>query len=275
MKKNVFSLILLCTCCTTIFLSCKKNDAVTAPTIVKQWTVSLSAKNENPAPAGRNETGTASFMLMSDNSLVYTITVNNLASGDMFVAAHLHAGDAITSGPVILPLAPVFSGGVGTGTTTNLRSTLVDSLKNDMNEIYFNAHTSQVGSGLIRGQLNTNIEMAADVALNGANEANPVTTSAIGLATFRLTTSQKLYTKYVITNLESGDTLTAAHIHKGAWGTNGPVILPIYGSNAEFGTVKIIPITDPALFASLKTDAIYANAHSIMHPGGIIRGQIR
>lgn len=275
MKKNVSSAAFLCVFCTTIFFSCKKDDAVPAPTIVKQWTVALSAKNENPVPAGRTETGTALLMLMSDNSLTYTITVNGLATGDAFTAAHLHVGDVITSGAVILPLSPVFSGGVGTGTTTNLRTTLVDSLKDDNNEIYFNAHTTQVGSGLLRGQLNTNVEMAADVALSGANEPTPVTTTTTGVATFRLTSAKKLYTKFVITNLETGDAMTAAHIHKGAVGVNGPVIVPIYGSAAEFGTVKIITITDDALFASLKTDAIYANAHSTNKGGGIVRGQIR
>ena len=77
MKKNVSSAAFLCVFCTTIFFSCKKDDAVPAPTIVKQWTVALSAKNENPVPAGRTETGTALLMLMSDNSLTYTITVKD------------------------------------------------------------------------------------------------------------------------------------------------------------------------------------------------------
>lgn len=274
MKKNVLSIATLSLLCTTIFFSCKKDDAVLAPSVVKTWSVSLSAKNENPAPAGRSETGTAVLTLMSDNSLNYTITVNNLTSGDMFMAAHLHVGDAITSGAVILPLSPVFSGSTGTGVTTNLRSTLVDSLKDDSNEIYFNAHTMQVGSGLVRGQLNTNIEMAADVALSGANESVPVTTTATGVATFRLTSAKKLYTKFVITNLEAGDAMTAAHIHKGVVGVNGVVIVPIYSSTAEFGTVKIITVDD-VLFTSLKTDAIYANAHSTNKGSGIVRGQIR
>ncbi|MFC4230329.1 CHRD domain-containing protein [Parasediminibacterium paludis] len=275
MKISLSTAAILGILCVTVLVGCTKNNSTPPAIIVKQWTVMLSAKNENPAPLGRSETGTASFMLMSDNSLKYTININNLASGDIIAAAHLHAGDAITTGPEILDIDAVFNGGIGVGTTTNLRQTLVDSLKDDTNEIYFHAHSIQVPSGLFRGQLNTNIEMAADVALSGANESTPVTTSAIGLATFRLTTSQKLYTKYVITNLEAGDTLVAAHIHKGAVGVSGPVIVPVYGSNAEFGTVKIIPITDPALFTSLKADAIYANAHSKMHPGGIVRGQIR
>ena len=274
MKKNVLSLMLLASASSMLLYSCKKDETVPEPTVVKQWMIALSAKNENPAPAGRNETGTVMLTLLSDNSVTYTITAIGLASGDYLTAAHLHVGDAITSGAVILPLTPTFSASTGTGTTTNLRTTLVDSLKNDANEIYFNVHTTQVGSGLLRGQLNTTIELAADIALSGTNEPTPVITTATGIATFRLTGAKKLYTKFVINNLESGDVMTAAHIHKGLVGANGSVIVPVYGNAAEFGTVKIIPVDD-ALFASLKVDAIYANAHSTLKPSGIVRGQIR
>lgn len=273
MKKKSF-LMLLVLFATMFLFSCKKDETTPAPTVVKQWTIILSAKNENPAPAGRNETGTASLALLSDNSFTYTITVAGLVQGDALTAAHLHVGDVITNGAIILPFTPTFSGSTATGTTTNLRSSLVDSLKNDANEIYFNVHTTQVGSGLLRGQLNTTIELAADVALNGTNESTPVTTTTTGIATFRLTGAKKLYAKFVINNLEAGDAMTAAHIHKGAVGVNGAVIVPIYGTTADFGTVKIITVDD-VLFASLKTDPIYANAHSTLKAGGIVRGQIR
>ena len=253
--------------------SCSKKDPAVA-TVLKQWNIALSSKFENPAPASRNETGTVALTLLSDNSLTYTITVNNLASGDVLSAAHLHVGDVITSGGIVLPLTPVFNGSTGTGTTTSLRSTLVDSLMDDSKEIYFNIHSAQVGSGLVRGQLNTNIEMAADVVLSGANEVPVVTTTATGLALVRLTSKKILYTRIAIANLEAGDAMSVAHIHKAAAGTNGGVITGIYGTAAEFGTVKILTVDD-LTFASLKADAIYVNAHSVNKPGGIVRGQIR
>ncbi|MEJ7914481.1 MAG: CHRD domain-containing protein, partial [Chitinophagaceae bacterium] len=186
----------------------------------------------------------------------------------------IHTGDVITSGPVIVGLNPTFTGSNASGTITNLRSTFIDSLKNDVNELYFNVHSTQVPSGLVRGQLNTKLEMVADVALSGANEVPPVTTTATGLATFRLTSDKKLYTKFVVNNVPAGDTLTASHIHTGAPGVNGPVIVPIYNTAAEFGTVKIITLAEPT-FTSVKSGVVYANAHSRRHPGGIVRGQIR
>ena len=250
------------------------SNPVPAPTIVKEWNIVLSAKYENPAPAGRNETGTANLQLLSDNTLVYTIAINGLAGGDALVAAHLHTGDAITNGPVVLGLDPVFTAGSATGIISTLRTSLIDSLKSGTNEIYINVHSSQVGSGLARGQVNTNIELAADVVMTSANEVPAGTSIATGLALVRLTSEKKAYVKLTVTGLEAADALTAAHIHKAAAGVNGPVILGFYSSAADFGTTKVLPVDD-ALYTSLKTDAIYVNAHSVLKPGGVIRGQIR
>ncbi len=252
----------------------KGSNPVPTPTIVKEWNITLSSKYENPAPAARNETGTANLQLLSDNSLVYTIAINGLAGGDALVAAHLHTGDAITNGPIVLGLDPVFTAGSATGIIANLRTSLIDSLKSATNEIYVNVHSSQVGSGLLRGQVNTNIELAADVALISANEVPAGTSVATGLALVRLTSEKKAYIKLTVTGLEAADALTAAHIHKAAAGVNGPVILGFYSSAADFGTTKVLPVDD-ALYTSLKTDAIYVNAHSVIKPGGVIRGQIR
>ena len=269
--KKTLSIILL----TALVISCSKSDTTTpAPTTVKQWTIAMSAKNENPAPASRTETGTAVLELLSDNSLKYTITVVGLTSGDAMVAAHLHVGNVITSGGVIQDLSPVFTGGTATGTVTNLRSTFVDSLKSDVNDLYINVHSTQVGAGLIRGQLNAKLDMVADVVLIGANEVPSATTTASGLALIRLTTDKQLYVKISTTGIEAGDAFTAAHFHKAAVGVNGSVFIGFYANNADFGTTKIITVDD-AQITSLKTDAMYVNAHSTTKPGGLIRGQIR
>lgn len=275
MKLNNFKIAFAISSIALIMFSCKKDSAVPAPTITKQWTIALSAKNEVPAPANRAETGTATLKLYSDNSLNYTIALPNLTTGDMLMAAHLHVGNVITNGSVVLSLNPTFTGSNATGTITNVRQTLVDSLKSDANEIYFNVHSMQVGSGIVRGQLNVGIDMAADVALSGANELpNAISTTAKGLAILRLTSDKKLYSKVTITNLEQGDAMSAAHIHKGATGVNGTVILALCSSAADFGTAKMFPVDD-VLIASLKADAIYVNAHSTIYGGGIVRGQIR
>lgn len=276
MRKNLLHSGLLISSLTMALVACKKDDPapVIVPTIVKEWKIPLAAKNENNPPSSRTETGTANLKLLSDNSLTYTIAVVGLASGDVLNAAHIHVGDVISNGGVILGLNPTFSGGNASGTITNVRTTLIDSLKDDVNELYFNVHSTQVASGLVRGQLNTNIEMAEFITLSGANEVPAITTTATGTALIRVTSAKKIYTKVSITNLETGDAMTAAHIHKAAAGVNGAVILGFYSSAADFGTVKINTLTD-VLYTAIKTDAIYVNTHSTNKPSGILRGQIR
>jgi len=255
--------------------SCEKDGSGTpARTIIKEWSIPLSTKNENPAIFGRNETGTATMQLFSDNSLVYTIAVTGLASGDALNAAHLHVGNVISNGDVVLGLSPSFNGGNASGTITNVRATLVDSLKSNANEIYFNVHSVQSASGLVRGQLNVGIELAADVTMLGTNEVPSVTTTATGLGQIRLTTDKKVYSKITINNLEGADAMLAAHIHRGAANINGPVLVSIYATGSEFGTVKIVTVDD-ATFFSLKNDPLYFNAHSTNNPAGKVRGQIR
>ena len=66
-------------------------------------------------------------------------------------------------------------------------------------------------------------------------------------------------------------TPTAAHIHKAAFGVNGPVILPFASPNSPIdGTFTL---TD-AQISDLNNSLFYANVHSTVFPGGEIRGQI-
>jgi hypothetical protein len=255
-------------------VSCSKSNTATNATVSKHWDVVLNSKFEAPAPASRTETGTASLDLYSNNTMKYTVTVNGLAAGDYLNAAHIHTGDPLTSGPVILSFNPTFTGSTATG-TVNVRSTLADSLKNATTDFYVNVHSTQQPTGLLRGQVNNPVTFAQDVTLSGTNEVPAVNTTAIGTALFRQTADKTLYTKYSITGLEMGDTLTAAHVHIGAAGTNGAVIIPVAASAADFGKVlKITGISD-ANITLLTTGSVYANAHSKNHPSGLVRGQLR
>ena len=273
MKKTVLHFTLLGLAIPVLFVACS-DDENPAASIVKEWSVPLSAQNENAVLPGRAETGTATIQLMSDNSINYTIAVNGLTAGDALTNAHIHTGDVITNGPVILGFDPVFSGSNANGTIPNVRSTFIDSLKNNVNELYFNVHSTQVPGGLVRGQLNVAIDMAASLALDGASQVPAITTTAKGVALLRLTADKKLYSKVTVTDLEAGDALLFAHIHQEAVGVNGPVIIDLCQNPADFGVAKITTLPDASITA-LKTLPVYVNAHSVKHPGGVVRGQIR
>jgi hypothetical protein len=263
--------------CTAFLFSCKKDkDDGPKVTIVKEWTLPLSAKNENPAPAGRTETGTFVLRVMSDNSVQYTINVTGLTAGDALTLSHIHTGNPGVNGGVILNFAPTFTGSTASGSVANVRQTLLDSMTGGTAELYVNVHSTQVGSGLVRAQLNSTVQWAQDVILSGANEVPAVATAATGIARFRLTSDGKLFYRVTVTGLTGGDgNLTAAHIHNGAAGANGSVLILLAGGVADFDVDKQLQLTDVQKTAIDGTGALYVNAHSSIFTGGIVRGQIR
>ncbi|WP_119080934.1 CHRD domain-containing protein [Chitinophaga alhagiae] len=247
--------------------ACSKNNP--KPDII--WSIPLSTKLENPTPAGRTETGLLTMQLYN-KTLKYSFRVENLAADDQLTMAHFHTGDPVTNGPIILPF-PAFSGTSASGEIT-LRQSLADSLKSTQNDIYFNVHSTQFPAGLVRGTVNSDIIMAADVEMNGLYEVPPVVTLATGRALVRLTIDRKLYSRVTVEGLPDGETLTAAHIHHGNAGANGAVLVGLCANAADFGISKMIPV-DEATASALRTESLYTNVHTNAHPDGVIRGQVR
>gem|GEM_PF-272022 len=258
-----------------LFASCKKSETTPtpAPTVVKEYSVKMSAANEISANT-RMETSLASLKILSDNSITLSTTLSNFSYGDTIKAAHIHVGDAVNNGSVILPFTIVATGAALEAKALNVRQTLIDSLKNNVTEFYANIHTVQMPGGLLRGQIGKNILQAYNVSLSGTNQPNPVTTTATGIAIVRINEDNKLFSKITISNLETADTLRYAHIHIGATGSNGPIILNLADTKDDFGTTQIRMIS-AGIADSIATKMIYINVHSNFSPGGKIRGQIR
>ena len=67
---------------------------------------------------------------------------------------------------------------------------------------------------------------------------------------------------------------TAAHIHEGAAGANGPVIMPLTRiSEQSFTAPQNAKLTD-AQYNAYKAGNLYINAHSAKYPDGEVRAQI-
>jgi hypothetical protein len=73
----------------------------------------------------------------------------------------------------------------------------------------------------------------------------------------------------------SGLTPTAAHIHEGAAGKNGGVIIPLTkkGDNT-FEVPAGTKLTD-AQYEAYKKGDLYVNVHTAANPGGEIRAQLK
>jgi CHRD domain len=110
------------------------------------------------------------------------------------------------------------------------------------------------------------------VKLSGSEEVPAVQTSASGSGTITVK-EDKSVSGSVST---SGIAGIAAHIHIGAAGQNGPVIVPL--TKDADGTTWSVPagakLTD-AQYAAYKAGDLYVNVHSAAHKGGEIRGQLK
>ena len=111
---------------------------------------------------------------------------------------------------------------------------------------------------------------AMKVNLTGAEEVPPVNTQAKGSGTFRVADDGTV-TGSVTTQGVSG---TMAHIHQGAKGQNGPVIVPLTKNGDTYSVPEGRKLT-PAQVEALKAGNLYVNVHSNAHKGGEIRAQLQ
>lgn len=111
---------------------------------------------------------------------------------------------------------------------------------------------------------------AVGVKLSGAQEVPPVNVTGSGSGSFRLAEDGTI-TGSVSTEGVAG---TAAHIHLGAKGRNGPVIVPL----AKMGDTYSVPEgrkLTAAQISAWKAGGLYVNVHTARHKGGEVRGQIQ
>jgi len=126
-----------------------------------------------------------------------------------------------------------------------------------------------------------------DAKMTGKNEVPPHETTATGTATFTaIGTNSITYTVHV----KNMQMVTAAHIHQGKAGENGPVVAVLYTTttpsamtNGELakGTITATNLEGPLagkqitdLISMIQSGGAYANVHTTANPMGEIRGQI-
>lgn len=119
--------------------------------------------------------------------------------------------------------------------------------------------------------------------LLGASEVPPVQTSASGTARFVLRDGTVSYRIEVVDVVNA----TAAHIHTGGAGVNGPIVVTLFTADPPLsiddGVLVDDSFTDVDDGVELSLDDVlelmedggaYVNVHTTANPGGEIRGQI-
>jgi CHRD domain len=123
--------------------------------------------------------------------------------------------------------------------------------------------------------------------LNGSDEVNPTTgqpgagdPDGSGAAAVSLVAADQLCFSVLVNHL---DPPMAAHIHQGAAGTNGPIVVPLIpdpvappptGDPGFSG--GCVPGVDPTLLESIRgtPSEFYFNVHTGPFPNGAVRGQL-
>jgi len=131
--------------------------------------------------------------------------------------------------------------------------------------------------------------------LAGRDEVLPVDTRAQGQAIVRISEDEtSLAFKLIVANIQE---VTQAHIHCGAAGENGPVVVFLYGladptspngvlSEGTITNADVIARPDSPecpggvanfadLVAKIRSGDAYVNVHTVDNPGGEVRGQLR
>ena len=110
------------------------------------------------------------------------------------------------------------------------------------------------------------------VRLSGDEEVPPVKTTASGTGSVTVSEDRSVSGKF---KLQNASQITVAHIHTGAAGQNGPVIITLQKvADNEWVVPAGAKLTDEQ-YQRYLAGGLYANFHSAQHKGGEIRGQIR
>ena len=233
----------------------------------------MTAANETPTPKGDLSSARGTFtatLTKTDTgaSMSWRLEFSNLSG--QAIAAHIHVADRGKPGPVRVPLcAPCTSGITG---TANIDASVLDAIQAD--RAYVNIHTPTNPAGEIRDQIA--IVATVKTTMRARQEVpKPKGKVKRAVGTFTATVTRS-GTSAVIAWRLTFSRLTgravAAHIHSGARGKPGAVIVPLCAPcrNGMRGTSTV----DASVVAALESGRTYVNVHTKKNPAGEIRGQI-
>jgi hypothetical protein len=228
------------------------------------FSVRLTPLQEVP-PRVSAASGTGRLTL---NPETRTFTASLAVSGILANAAHIHSGAPGVNGPIVFPLTETSpsSGEWVSAPGATLDEAQLAQLR--AGELYFNVHSVIYPDGEIRGQIGRSVGRAL---LTGLEEVPPILSQATGTGTLVIDPATRQTTGSITLN---GISATQAHIHMGALGVSGPVIVPLANTAPNVWSVPANTTLTAEQFAAFNQNQLYYNAHSTQFPNGEIRGQI-
>ena len=243
---------------------------------------SFALVGETESPAGDPvATGTATVRLRRGQAQVcFTIDVDNLA--ETAAAAHIHTGAAGTIGGIVVGLRAPGADGQASGCVTASRAIVARILRNP-DAYYLNVHTAAFPGGAVRGQLSgstPDVGTSFSRTLTGAEECNAAGTCNLGdpdgtgTAVIRIRPNDgQVCFRLTVQNI----TLPAvgAHIHRGARGSAGPIVVQLTSPGAGGSSSGCTATPRDVIDAILAQPAqYYVNVHTTDYPAGAVRAQL-
>jgi len=111
---------------------------------------------------------------------------------------------------------------------------------------------------------------AMKVSLSGSEEVPAANTEGKGSGSFRVAEDGTISGSVTTEGVKG----TMAHIHQGAKGANGPVIVPLTKSGDTYTVPEGRKLTQAQMDA-LKAGNLYVNVHSDRYKGGEVRAQLQ
>ena len=284
---------------------------------VHYFLADMRGANEVPAITTTNNAGAivVAHVVRDAQGQVISGTVDfnlraNFATAETVTGLHIHTGAAGANGPVVLDTGIRGTDQLQPGTgvvllqyraqarTAGASLDALRGLLTNPNGYYVNLHTLTNPGGQFRGQLYRAEEKTFLADLSSANEVPPVTPGGTGVGSFvalraydstgRFVLGAGLFTANYV--LGAQQRLTGWHLHRGAGGANGPVVLDSGLTNAQqmdtppsgTGTIQRWITYQPEAAAAVaglgdlfgNPAGFYMNLHTMTNPGGMVRGQM-
>ena len=119
-------------------------------------------------------------------------------------------------------------------------------------------------------EVSSPVPTGSNVILSGNQEVPPVSSVATGSGTIKVLMDRSVFGSVMTAGIAG----TAAHIHLGASGQNGPVIIPLNRTADNTWSVPASIRLNDTQYEAFRLGNLYVNVHSAANPGGEIRGQV-
>jgi CHRD domain len=256
----------------------------------------LTGAAEVPGPGDPDGRGRA-FVRLAGGKACFVVKWSGITAP---ARGHIHEGRSGTAGGIVVPffepvpgaatLPPTLSAVAG---CVEVAPDLADKIAAAPGDYYVNIHTVELPAGAIRGQLHRSghpdLDLPHQLAalLKGANEVPPTDPDGRGLALVR---ARRQKVCFAVGWTRIGAPIFA-HIHAGAAGVNGPVVVLFFDvpETAPNQNMPPVPLDEhisavAGCIGDQKPDVLrdirrhprnyYVNVHNLEFPGGAIRGQL-